>query len=97
MKNIRDYLDWISEIIMKRMKRFVLGQSDEKDPMWKSSDNLLAGRARITTENKLVGNARKSADNLFAGSSRNNFDNKRNDTANLSTTNQLQLPTTGLS
>lgn len=27
---------------MKRMKRFVLVQSDEKDPIWKSSDNLFS-------------------------------------------------------
>lgn len=27
---------------MKRMKRFVLAHSTEKDPIWKSSDNLLA-------------------------------------------------------
>lgn len=27
---------------MKRIKRFVLAHSTEKDPNWKSSDNLLA-------------------------------------------------------
>ena len=35
---------------MKRMKRFILVQSDEKDTIWKSSDNLLAGIARMNSE-----------------------------------------------
>ncbi|XP_015588836.1 acetyl-CoA carboxylase isoform X3 [Cephus cinctus] len=35
---------------MKRIKRFVLAESTEKDPIWKSSDNLLAGVGRIVTE-----------------------------------------------
>ncbi|XP_043279502.1 acetyl-CoA carboxylase isoform X2 [Venturia canescens] len=34
---------------MKRIKRFVLAQSDETDPIWKSSDNLLAGIARMNS------------------------------------------------
>lgn len=36
---------------MKRIKRFVLAQSSEKDPIWKSSDNLLAGIVRMNSEN----------------------------------------------
>ncbi|XP_033221569.1 acetyl-CoA carboxylase isoform X2 [Belonocnema kinseyi] len=36
---------------MKRIKRFVLAQSGEKDPIWKSSDNLLAGIVRMINEN----------------------------------------------
>ena len=37
--------------VMKRIKRFVLAQSGEKDPIWKSSDNLLAGIVRMNSEN----------------------------------------------
>ena len=36
---------------MKRMKRFVLAQRGERDPIWKSSDNLLAGIIRMNSNN----------------------------------------------
>ena len=29
--------------VMKRLKRFVLAENTEKEPVWKSSDNLMAG------------------------------------------------------
>lgn len=32
---------------MRRLKRFVLAHSTEKDPIWKSSDNLMAGISKI--------------------------------------------------
>lgn len=35
---------------MRRIKRFVLVQSDEKDPMWKSSDNLFAEMVRKNSD-----------------------------------------------
>lgn len=35
---------------MRRIKRFVLAESTEKDPIWKSSDNLLAGVAKMNEE-----------------------------------------------
>ncbi|XP_014228649.1 acetyl-CoA carboxylase isoform X4 [Trichogramma pretiosum] len=34
---------------MKRIKRFVLAESGEKDPIWKSSDNLQAGLSRMNS------------------------------------------------
>ena len=33
------------------MKRFVLAQRGERDPIWKSSDNLLAGIIRMNSNN----------------------------------------------
>lgn len=41
---------WFISLVMKRMKRFVLAHSTEKDPIWKSSDNLLAGVAKMMAE-----------------------------------------------
>ncbi|XP_034186409.1 acetyl-CoA carboxylase isoform X5 [Osmia lignaria lignaria] len=35
---------------MRRLKRFVLAQSTEKDPIWKSSDNLMAGISIMNVE-----------------------------------------------
>ncbi|KAF3422904.1 hypothetical protein E2986_13180 [Frieseomelitta varia] len=35
---------------MRRIKRFVLAQSTEKDPIWKSSDNLMAGIPKMNGE-----------------------------------------------
>lgn len=35
---------------MRRIKRFVLAESTEKDPIWKSSDNLLAGVPKMNVE-----------------------------------------------
>ncbi|XP_003704973.1 acetyl-CoA carboxylase isoform X7 [Megachile rotundata] len=35
---------------MRRLKRFVLAQSTEKDPIWKSSDNLMAGISKMNAE-----------------------------------------------
>ncbi|XP_044017806.1 acetyl-CoA carboxylase isoform X2 [Aphidius gifuensis] len=52
---------------MKRMKRFVLVQRDEKDPMWKSSDNLLAGPSRPIFEDgiDIIENQPSSNENNF--------------------------------
>lgn len=40
---------------MKRMKRFVLAEKTEKDPNWKSSDNLLARIFRSMSQNEEEG------------------------------------------
>lgn len=34
---------------MKRIKRFVLAEKSEKDPIWKSSDNLTAALSRLNS------------------------------------------------
>lgn len=38
---------------MRRIKRFVLAQSTEKDPIWKSSDNLMPGIPRMNGETSI--------------------------------------------
>lgn len=46
------FWDWFLQTpVMKRMKRFVLAERSEKNPIWKSSDNLLTGIVRINSEN----------------------------------------------
>lgn len=49
------------------MKRFVLVQRDEKDPMWKSSDNLLPGSTRPIFEDGIdvIENQSTSSENNF--------------------------------
>ena len=37
---------------MRRIKRFVLAENSEKEPMWKSSDNLSAGLSRMNSLEK---------------------------------------------
>lgn len=45
-------LSWFLQTsVMKRMKRFVLAERSEKNAVWKSSDNLLAGIVRMNSEN----------------------------------------------
>lgn len=38
---------------MRRIKRFVLAQSTEKDPIWKSCDNLMPGIPRMNEETSI--------------------------------------------
>lgn len=46
------FWDWFLRTpVMKRMKRFVLAERSEKNAVWKSSDNLLAGIVRMNSEN----------------------------------------------
>lgn len=35
---------------MRRLKRFILAENTEKDPIWKSSDNLMAGILKMHEE-----------------------------------------------
>lgn len=43
-------MSWIVDVLgMKRIKRFVLAENSEKDPIWKSSDNLTAALSRLSS------------------------------------------------
>lgn len=35
---------------MRRLKRFILAENTEKDPIWKRSDNLMAGTSKMHEE-----------------------------------------------
>lgn len=35
---------------MRRLKRFILAENTEKDPIWKSSDNLMTGISKMHEE-----------------------------------------------
>lgn len=35
---------------MRRLKRFILAENTEEDPIWKSSDNLMIGISKIHEE-----------------------------------------------
>ena len=43
-------MSWLVDALgMKRIKRFVLAENSEKDPIWKSSDNLMASLSRMNS------------------------------------------------